>query len=154
MSEDHPGGPSRWRYLGIVVPQLDVRIGWRRHRRTMSDAELAVCRSMLGRLPGAVAAWSEGNASLDPVDIVTAHRPVDRLSRVGHGWWLDPDAARPVVEAAVRAAGHVDSVVVLYPSSGDPGLTGAWGYTWGRVGRLRGPGSPRSSRTRGPAGPR
>jgi hypothetical protein len=140
VHDDRIGGPSRWRYLGIVIPELDARIGWRRHRRSMSEAELRVCKSMLARLPGAVAAWSEGNAALDLAAIVTADRPIERLARVGGGWWLDPDAARPIVEAAVAVVGPIDSVVVLYPSSGDPGLTGAWGYTWGRVGWLAGAG--------------
>ena len=57
---------SRWSFLGLVVPELDVRIGWRRHRRTMSDDELAACREMLARVPAAVAVWSDGNARLDP----------------------------------------------------------------------------------------
>ena len=37
-------------------------------------------------------------------------------------------------------AASVDLVIALYPSDGDRGLTGAWGYTWGRVGWLGGAG--------------
>jgi hypothetical protein len=133
-------GPARWRFLGLVVPELDARAGWRRHRRTMSDAELSACREMLARVPGAVAAWSEGNAILDPVDVVTADRPVRRLGRVAGGWWLDPEAAGTLLADIVGYEPAVDSVIALYPSDGDPGLTGAWGYTWGRVGWLGGAG--------------
>ena len=47
--------------------------------------------------------------------------------------------ARPILEAAAGAS-SIDSVIALYPSNGDRGLTGAWGYTWGRVGWLGGGG--------------
>ncbi len=122
------------------MPELDVRIGWRRHRRMMSEAEIAACRDMLTRLPAAVAAWSEGNARLDPLAIVTVDAPVRRLAPVSSGWWLDPGAARPFLDPILRDATTVDSVLALYPSDGDRSLTGAWGYSWGRVGWLGGAG--------------
>jgi hypothetical protein len=106
----------------------------------MSEAELAACHEMLERVPGAVAAWSEGNARLDPAAVAVANQPVRALARVGGGWWLDPDAARPLLEGVLAGAAAVDSVIVLYPSDGDRALTGAWGYTWGRVGWLGGAG--------------
>ncbi len=106
----------------------------------MSDAELVACRDMLTRTPDAVAAWSDGNALLDPIDIVTVDDPVRHLARVGGGWWLDPDAARSQLGPFLADGQAVDSVIVLYPSDGDAGLTGAWGYTWGSVSWLGGAG--------------
>jgi hypothetical protein len=132
--------PSRWSLLGLVVAELDVRIGWRRHRRTMSHAELDACRAMLARVPAAVEAWSDGNARLGPVDVVTADAPVRGLARVGGGWWLNPESARPLLDPILARTASIDSVIALYPSDGDRGLTGAWGYTWGRVGWLGGAG--------------
>jgi len=106
----------------------------------MSGAELAACRAMLERVPGAVAAWSEGNAALEPVAVVTADQSIGELARVGGGWWLDPDAAQPLLEPVLAGRTAVDSIIALYPSDGDRSLTGAWGYTWGRVGWLGGAG--------------
>ena len=140
MTDHHAIGPSRWRYIGLVVPELDARVGWRRHRRTMSDAEVAACHEMLARVPAAVAAWSDGNARLEPVEIVTADRAVHGLAPVGGGWWLDPESARPVLERLVAPTTPIDSVIALYPSDGDRRLTAAWGYTWGHVGWLGGAG--------------
>ncbi len=105
----------------------------------MSETELVACREMLARVPAAVAEWSEGNVRLDPVAVVTADSPVRRLARVGGGWWLDPDGARALLQRIPEARGP-DSVIAVYPSDGDQSLTGAWGYTWGRVGWLRGAG--------------
>jgi hypothetical protein len=138
---DPPAGqPSRWSFLGLVVPELDARTGWKRHRRTMSDAELTACREMLARVPGAVAAWSEGNARLEPAAVVTADAPVRHLARVGGGWWLDPESAHSLLGQVAADARAIDSVIALYPSDGDASLTGAWGYTWGRVDWLGGAG--------------
>ena len=131
--------PSRWSFLGLVVPELDVRIGWRRHRRMMSDDELGACREMLARVPAAVAVWSDGNALLDPVDVVTADRPSGGWPGSGVAGGSTP--SRPGRSWKILAgASSVDSVIALYPSDGDRGLTGAWGYTWGRVGWLGGGG--------------
>ena len=52
---------------------------------------------------------------------------------MGGGWWLNPESARPLLDPILARAASVDSVIALYPSDGDRGLTGAWGYTWGRV---------------------
>jgi len=72
--------------------------------------------------------------------VVTADAPVRGLARVGGGWWLNPESARPLLHPILAGAASVDSIIALYPSDGDRGLTGAWGYTWGRVGWLGGGG--------------
>ncbi len=123
---------SRWRFLGLVVPALDAKAGLlgTRHRRAMADAEVAACSAMLGSLPEVVAAWSDGNVALE-AEVVVADRPLARLARVGGGWWADPGGSASLVGPHLSAPR--DSVMLLYPSDGDPALRGAWGYTWGEV---------------------
>ena len=131
--------PSRWRLLGVVAPALDSRAGLlgTRHRRTMGEAEVDACSAMLRSLPGVVASWSDGNAALD-VEVAVAGRPLTRLARVGGGWWADPGAAADLLEP--HLATPRDSILLVYPSDGDPALRGAWGYTWGEVAFLGGAG--------------
>ncbi len=135
-----PAAASHWRLLGLVVPALDARIGWSRRRRAMSDAEVGADLDMLGRVPGAIEAWSEGNVHVSRWQAVVAEGPVRRLARVGGGWWADPDALAPLLEPHLGSPGDFDSAIVLYPADGTPELSPAWGYTWGEVGALGGAG--------------
>ncbi len=130
---------SRWRLLGVVAPALDARAGLlgSRHRRAMADAEADACTAILRSLPEVVAAWSDGNVALE-ADVVIAGGPLTRLARVGGGWWADPAAAGDLVGPLLTTPR--DSVLLLYPSDGDPALRGAWGYTWGEVAFLGGAG--------------
>jgi hypothetical protein len=130
---------SRWRLLAVVAPALDARAGrlGLRHRRAMADAEIDACTTVLGSLPGVLAAWSDDNVALE-AEVVVADGPLRRLARVGGGWWADPGAAGELVEPHLSTPR--DSVVLLYPSDGDPALRGAWGYTWGEVELLGGAG--------------
>jgi len=130
---------SRWRFLGVVAPGLDARAGFlgTRHRRTMADAEVDACTAILHTLPGVVAEWSDHNVGLE-VEVVVADRPLERLARVGGGWWADPGTAADLLGPHLDTPR--DSVLLLYPSDGDPALRGAWGYTWGEVGLLGGAG--------------
>ncbi|MFN8632004.1 MAG: hypothetical protein U0838_17305 [Chloroflexota bacterium] len=140
MSLDAAARPaSRWRLLGVVAPGLDARTGLLggRHRRAMADPEVRACMSILRSLPDVVAAWSDGNVTLE-AEVVVADAPLARLARVGGGWWADPGAAADLLEP--HLARPRDSVILLYPSDGDPALKGAWGYTWGEVGFLGGAG--------------
>ena len=134
------GAASRWRMLGLVVPALDARAGWRHRRRAMGDAEVEACLAMLGRVPAAIEAWSEGNVRVARAHVVVAHGPLRRLARVGGGWWADPDALAPLLEPQLGLPGDFDSAIVLYPADGTPELSPAWGYTWGEVGFLGGAG--------------
>ena len=135
-----PDAASTWRLLGVVVPTLDARVGWRRRRRAMSDAEVDADLAILGRVPGAIEAWSEGNVRVSRMDVVVADGPLQRLARVGGGWWADPEALAPLLDAHLGRAGGVDSVLVLYPADGTAELRPAWGYTWGEVAFLGGAG--------------
>ena len=140
MNPAHEHRPaSRWRFLGIVAPGLDARAGLlgMRHRRTMADAEVDACTAILRSLPEVAADWSDGNVALE-AEVVVADGPLTRLARVGGGWWADPGAAADLVGPYLGAPR--DSVLLLYPSDGDPSLRGAWGYTWGEVGFLGGAG--------------
>ena len=78
--------------------------------------------------------WSDGNARLDPVDVVTADAPVRGLTRVGAGWWLNPKSARPLLDPILARAASVNSVIALYPSDGDRGPHRGVGVHVGRVG--------------------
>lgn len=131
---------SAWRILGLVVPALDARVGWRRRRRAMGDAEIAAGVEVLGRVPAAIEAWSDGNVRIVRAEVAVAGGPVDRLARVGSGWWADPDALAPHLAAHVGRPGVFDSVLVLYPSDGSRELAPAWGYTWADVAFLGGTG--------------
>jgi hypothetical protein len=143
MADDTPqrfDAASTWRLLGLVVPALDARVGWRRRRRAMSDAEVEADLAMLGRVPGAIEAWSEGNVRVPRIEVVVAEGPLERLARVGGGWWADPDALAPLLQAHLARLGGVDSVIALYPADGTHELRPAWGYTWGEVAFLGGAG--------------
>lgn len=135
---------SRWRLLGIVAPVLDVRAGgWlgrfgSAHQRAMGRDEVDACIAMLRSLPAVAEAWSDGNVALE-AEVVVAEAPLGRLARVGSGWWADPGTAYDLVAPHVEAVPR-DSVMLLYPSDGSPGLRGAWGYTWGSVDMLGGAG--------------
>ncbi len=135
-----PPFASAWRILGLVVPALDARAGWRRRRRAMSDAEIAAGVEVLGRVPAAIEAWSDGNVRVTRAEVAVADGPVRRLARVGSGWWADPDALAAHLEAHVGRPGAFDSVIVVYPSDGSRELAPAWGYTWADVGFLGGTG--------------
>lgn len=136
---------SRWRFLAVVAPALDVgaaggwmaRLAGGRHRRTMGPDEIDACVAMLRSLPSVVAAWSDHNVALE-AEVVVAEAPLGRLARVGNGWWADPGAAYDLIAPHLDAPR--DSVLLLYPSDGSPALRGAWGYTWGAVEMLGGAG--------------
>ena len=131
---------SCWRLLLLVVPALDARAGWRRRQRVMGDAEVEADLAMLGRLPAAIEAWSEGNVRVTRARVVVADGTLRRLARVGGGWWADPDALAPLLEPHLGRQHGFDSAIVLYPGDGTPELSPAWGYTWGEVEALGGVG--------------
>ena len=135
-----PDAASVWRLLLLVVPALDARAGWSRRRRAMDDAEVEADLAMLGRMPAAIEAWSEGNVRVSRAQVMLADGPLRRLAPVGGGWWADPDALGPLLGPHLGRPGEFDSAIVLYPADGSPELAPAWGYTWGEVAALGGAG--------------
>ena len=106
----------------------------------MSDEEVAADLAMLGGVPAAIEAWSEGNVQIARSHAIVADGPLRRLARVGAGWWADPDALAPLLEPHLERTGEFDSVIVLWPADGTRQLAPAWGYTWGQVASLGGTG--------------
>lgn len=104
----------------------------------MSGEEYAVIRSVLARVPEAVAEWSDSNARLEPFVVVDADRPLASLTASGPGrWWPAP---RDCLHDLGRVARErVDSVIVLWPSDGQVPLCG-WGCTVGPTNELGGAG--------------
>ena len=106
----------------------------------MSDDEVEADLAMLDRVPAAIEGWSEGNVQVARARAIVADGPLQRLARVGSGWWADPGALAPLLEPHLGRPGEVDSAIVLWPADGTPELAPAWGYTWGQVGFLGGTG--------------
>jgi hypothetical protein len=127
----HAGMTAQFRTLALVVPMLRARTGlFGRAERVMSAEEVAAHVAILRTMPSAVAAWSEGNAVLDPFEVrVLDDVVMDRLDRYSTGWWPSPDSQEELLASHVRA-GRLDSVILVWP--GDAGLGGgAWGLTRG-----------------------
>lgn len=126
---------QRWRTLVLVYPVLDARFGSgltrRRARRVMSRDERAAVEAVVERLPGVIADWSEGAATLEPLDIVTVRRPIGGLSSSGGGrWWVGPREVRTELEEVAGTGARYDSVFALWP--GDPEVPQCgWGCTLG-----------------------
>ena len=130
-----PAVTQRWRTLVIIYPVLDARYGSglsrRRARSVMGREERAAVEAVVGSMPSVVAAWSEGAATLDPLDIVAMRRPITSLSSSGGGrWWVAPREIRPEL-AEVAATGVIyDSVFALWPCDPDVPRCG-WGCSLG-----------------------
>lgn len=105
-------------------------LGRRRLQRVMTRPEREAVTGVLERLPATVRAWSDGLATLEPLDIVEVRRPLASLSSSGEGrWWAGPRDCRE--ELLEHVAGHrYDSVFVLWPAAPDVPLCG-WGCTVG-----------------------
>ncbi len=106
------------------------RLGRKRLQRVMTRPEREAVTAVLERLPATVRAWSDGLATLDPLDIVEVRRLLGSLSSSGGGrWWAGPrDCRDELVELA--SAQRYDSVIVLWPAGPDVPLCG-WGCTVG-----------------------
>jgi hypothetical protein len=97
----------------------------------MSRDERAAVTGVVEGLPGTVAAWSDGLATLEPLDIIEPRRPVLSLSSSGGGrWWVGPREIRPELEDVAATGGRYDSVIALWPC--DPAVPQCgWGCTQG-----------------------
>jgi hypothetical protein len=126
--------PQAFRALALLylVTNASYGSGLRRRRvqRVMTRAEREAVTAVLERLPATVRAWSDGLATIEPLDIVEIRRPLARLSSSGGGrWWAGPrDCVEELLELA--AEGRYDSVVVLWPAAPEVPLCG-WGCTVG-----------------------
>jgi hypothetical protein len=105
-------------------------LGRRRLQRVMTRPEREAVTAVLERLPATVHAWSDGLATIDPLDIVEIRRPLASLSSSGGGrWWAGPrDCREELLELA--AEHRYDSVLVLWPAAPNVPLCG-WGCTVG-----------------------
>ncbi|MBA2701306.1 MAG: hypothetical protein H0U58_06365 [Chloroflexi bacterium] len=126
---------QRWRTLVLLYPVLDARygsgLGRRRARRVMTRDERTAVSAVIERLPGTIAQWSDGLATLDPLDVVEVRRPLGSLSSSGGGrWWVGPREIKPELTEVVATGARYDSLFVLWPA--DPAVPQCgWGCTVG-----------------------
>jgi hypothetical protein len=135
MLAGYPRGvTTRWRTLALLYPVLDAKYGSGlkrgRARRVMGREERAAVERVLERLPATVLEWSDGLASLEPLDVIEVRRSIRSLSSSGGGrWWVAPREIQEELELYV-APDRYDSIYALWP--GDPGVPQCgWGCTLG-----------------------
>jgi hypothetical protein len=109
-----------WRTLVLLYPVVDARYGSglqrTRAQRVMTRDERAAVMDVVERLPATVSAWSDGLATLEPLDVVEVRRSIRSLSSSGGGrWWVGPREVRPELEAIAEAGASYDSVYALWP---------------------------------------
>ena len=127
--------PQTWRTLVLLYPVLDARygsgIGRRRARRVMTREERATVEAVVATLPTTITDWSDGAATLDPLDIVQVRRPMTSLSSSGGGrWWVGPREVRPELSDVAATGASYDAVYALWPS--DPAVPQCgWGCSLG-----------------------
>jgi hypothetical protein len=102
----------------------------RRVQRVVTRPEREAVTAVLESLPATVAGWSDGLATLEPLDIIEVRRPLGTLSSSGGGrWWAGPRDCRAELSEHARE-GLYDSVIVLWPAAPEVPLCG-WGCTIG-----------------------
>ena len=70
----------------------------------MGRDERAAVEAVLERLPATVLDWSDGLATMTPLDVIEVRRPIRSLSSSGGGrWWVAPRECREELEAVRRA---------------------------------------------------
>jgi hypothetical protein len=126
--------PQVFRALALLYLVTNAKygsgLGRKRLQRVMTRPEREAVTAVLERLPATVRAWSDGLASLDPLDIVEVRRPLGSLSSSSRGrWWAGPRDCREELEE-LASDRRYDSVIVLWPSAPEVPLCG-WGCTVG-----------------------
>ena len=126
---------QRWRTLVLVYPVLDARWGSglqrTRTQRVMTRDERAVVMGVVESLPATVSAWSDGLATLEPLDVVEVRRSIRSLSSSGAGrWWVGPREVRPELEAVAETGATYDSLYALWPCDAAVPQCG-WGCSTG-----------------------
>jgi hypothetical protein len=124
-----------WRTLVLVYPVVDARLGSglkrRRAQAVMTRDERSAVEAVVERLPATVLDWSEGLATLEPLDIVAVRRPIGSLSSSGRGrWWAGPREVRGELADVAATGARYDSIYVLWPRPPDLELCG-WGCSVG-----------------------
>jgi hypothetical protein len=131
-----PAGPDAQRFRALALMYLVSNASYgsglkrRRLKRVMTRPEREAVTGVLERLPATVAAWSDGLATIEPLDIVEIRRPLSSLSSSGPGqWWAGPRDCR---EELLELAGEqrYASVIVLWPAAPEVPQCG-WGCTIG-----------------------
>lgn len=122
-----------WRVLVLVYRHTDCVVplgGSSVHvRRSMSSDEYETNRRWIERMRVSVREWSEGNASLDPFDVVDVERPIRHLTPTGEALWVAPDDCRAEI-AAHAPRGRYDNVIVAWTQDDGLPLCG-WGCSIG-----------------------
>ncbi len=94
---------------------------------------------MLDAFPGAVAQWSEGNASVSVFDIVLLELPIRSLTVSAPGqFWVAPNDLREAIDEHCPP-GRYDSIICVWPTDGSFGLCG-WGCSRGPTDESNGAG--------------
>jgi hypothetical protein len=131
------GGPARpqvFRTLALFYLVTNARYGSglskRRAQRVATRPEREAVTAVLESLPETVAAWGDGLAALEPLDVIEVRRPLATLSSSGGGrWWAGPRDCRPeLFEHAPD--GRYNSILVLWPCAPEVSQCG-WGCTIG-----------------------
>ncbi len=126
---------QRWRTLVLAYPVMNAKIGSglgrRRAQRVMGREERDAVESVIERLPATILDWSEGAATLEPLDLIEVRRPIGSMSSVGEGrWWVGPREVRSELTDVAATGARYDSIFVLWP--GDPAVAQCgWGCTLG-----------------------
>lgn len=126
--------PPVFRALALLYLVTNAKygsgLGRKRLQRVMTRPEREAVTGVLEQLPATIREWSDGLATLDPLDIVEVRRPLGSLSSSGGGrWWAGPrDCREELIELASEH--RYDSVIVLWPSGPNVRLCG-WGCTIG-----------------------
>ena len=126
---------DRWRTLALIYPVLDAKVGSglarKRARRVMGREEREAIEGVLETLPATILDWSDGAATLEPLDIVVVRRPIGSLSSSGAGrWWVGPREVRSELDEVAATGARYDSVFALWPGDPDVPQCG-WGCTLG-----------------------
>ena len=124
-----------WRTLVLVYPVLDARygsgLGKKRARAVMAREEREAVEAVVATLPSTIADWSDGHATLEPLDLVEVRRPITSLSSSGGGrWWVGPREIRPELGEIAATGARYDSIYTLWPTEPDVPRCG-WGCTNG-----------------------
>lgn len=126
--------PQVFRGLALLYLVTNARygsgLGRKRLQRVMTRPEREAITAVLERLPATIRDWSDGLATLQPLDIVEVRRQLGSLSSSGAGrWWAGPRDCREELLELVSDHPY-DSVIVLWPAAPEVPLCG-WGCSVG-----------------------
>lgn len=125
---------SIWNAVLLVYEGLDVRLGWRRFRHVLGDADVAPALRSFDAFPALAAEVSGGEAQVRS-QVVRADRPLTSLTEMGSGLhWPSPSDTGRELDRWAPPGSH-DSVFVLWPlldpATGASVPSGGWGLAIG-----------------------